>query len=125
MTMILNIHSEVTIGKHKGRSVNDILNIDKKEIFNLIKQGLLFDDEVLSIAGIKKSVRDVKVLQVFVEHEKDNKKYEKETASLSKILKEIRTLDNIPEIDENENINQITQNTNNSNEYEEIDIDNI
>lgn len=123
--MILNIHSEVTIGKHKGRSVNDILNIDKKEIFSLIKQGLSFDDEVLAIAGIKKSVRGVKVLQVFAEHEKDNKKYEKETASLSKILKEIRTLDNIPEIDENENINQITQNANNSNEYEEIDIDNI
>lgn len=116
---MLNINSEVYIGKYKGKIVKDILKNDKKEIFNLLKQGISFDDNVLSLAGIKKNIRNVKITQVFADHEKDTKIYEKETVSLSKILKEIRTLDSISEIDENINT------TDDSNGYEEIDIDNI
>lgn len=122
---MLNINSEVTIGKYKGKIVKDVLKNDKKEIFNLLKQGVLFDDNVLSLAGIRKNIRNVKITQVFTEHEKDTKIYEKETISLSKILKEIRTLDNISETDENDNNGQIINTTNDSNGYEEIDIDSI
>jgi hypothetical protein len=111
---MLNINSEVTIGKYKGKIIKDILKNDKKEIFNLLKQGVSFDDNVLSLAGIRKNIRNVKITQVFTEYEKDTKIYEKETISLSKILKEIRTLDNVSETDENDN-----------NGYEEIDIDGI
>ena len=122
---MLNINSEMTVGKYKGKTVKYILENDKKEIFNLLKQGVSFNDDVLSLAGIKKNIRNVKITQVFTEHKKDTKIYEKETASLSKILKEIRTLDNIPEIEENENAGQIANTTDDSNDYEEIDIDNI
>lgn len=124
MTM-LNINSVITVGKFKNKTVEYILNTNKKEIFNLIKQGLIFDDNVLSLAGIKKNVRDMKVVQIFTEHEKDNRVYEKETASLSKILKEIRTIDNVLEFDENDEINRVTQSSNTTNEYEEMDIDNL
>ena len=119
MYKTLNINSEITAGIHKGKTVKEVLENGKKEIFSLIKQGFSFDDEVLSLAGIKKNVRDVTIKQVFVEHEKDNKIYEKETTSLSKILKEIRTIDNI---DENEE-NNVNMPQNDSDEFEEINID--
>ena len=119
MNKALNINSVITSGNYKGKTVKDVLENGKKEIFNLIKQGFLFDDEVLSLAGIKKNVRDVTVENVFVEHEKDNKIYEKETTSLSKILKEIRTIDNI---DENEE-NGVSLSQNDNDNFEEINID--
>ena len=119
MYKTLNINSEITTGIHKGKTVKEVLENGKKEIFSLIKQGFSFDDEVLSLAGIKKNVRDVTIKHVFIEHEKDNKIYEKETTSLSKILKEIRTIDNI---DENEE-NNVNMPQNDSDEFEEINID--
>lgn len=124
MTKILNINSEIPSGPYKGKKVNDILSSNKKDIFKLLKEGLLFDDEVLSIAGIKKNIRDVKVEQILVEHEKDTKVYEKETTSLSKILKEIRTIDNVSESDENSN-SQSSDDDNDESEdgYFEIDTD--
>ena len=94
MNQTLNINSEITSGKYKGKTVGDLVT-DKKIIFTLIKQGVIFDDEVLSKAGIKKIIRDVKVEQILVDHEKDNKVYQKETTSLSKILKEINTIENV------------------------------
>lgn len=75
-----------------GENVRDIVG-DKKKVFSLIKKGIQFDDEVLEKAGIKKVVRDVEFKNVFVEHEKDKKTYEKDTVNLQKILKELRTLD--------------------------------
>lgn len=114
--MILNINSVIQNGKHKGKTIKDILDSNKKIIFELIKNGLLFDDEVLSIAGIKKNIRDVKVTHEFTEHEKDTKKYKKDTESLSKILKEIRVLDNLSENNGN-NTDSSVQN----NEYEDLD----
>lgn len=90
----LTINSIIDKGRYKGKKISDLI-ADKKAIFSLIKEGISFDDEVLTLSGIKKNVRDVKVKQVFVEHEIDTNVYAKETASLQKILKEIRTLDNI------------------------------
>ena len=115
--MVLNINSVIAKGEHKGKTVNDVLSIGKKEIFSLIKEGFSFDDNVLLMAGIKKNVRDVKVSNIFVEHEKDTKSYEKDTVSLSKILKEIRTIDNLDETIEAEIA--ASDDTNNE-DYEEV-----
>ena len=97
MLNVLHKNSEITTGRYKGKTVNEVLEKDKKEIFYLIKKGVSFDDEVLSMSGITKKTSNVRFSQVFVEHAKDNKIYEKDTASLSKILKELRTIDNLNE----------------------------
>ena len=114
--MALNINSTIPNGKHRGKKVRDVLSDNRKDIFSLIKSGLSFDDEVLSLAGIKKNIRDVKVVQVFTDHVKDTRKYEKDTESLSRILKEIRTLDNINESAE---APEQQQNGNTDNQYDE------
>lgn len=123
MTEKLHINSVISVGENKGKKICDIVT-NKKAIFNLIKQGVQLDDEVLLQAGIKKTIRNVKVEHVFVEHETDNKVYEKETTSLQKILKEIRTLD-----DNAVMTDEISQSTDrqieNSNDYDEINIDEI
>lgn len=121
MAKVLNINSEITTGKHKGKVVKDIISENKKEIFSLIKDGMLFDDEVLSMAGIKKNIRNVKVTQVFTKHEKDDKVYEKDKESLSKILKEIRTIDNLSEMVLPESPSDLNSNE----EYDEINVDEL
>lgn len=94
----LNIYSILDTGKYRGKKVGEMVdNKDKAELFKLIKKGYSFNDEVLSLIGIKKNVRDVKVSQILVDHVKDKKVYQKDTASLSKILKELRTIDNLNE----------------------------
>lgn len=98
MTKILNINSIIEKGKWKGKKVEEIISINKKTIFSLIKEGYLFSDEVLSKAGIKKRVKDVKIETVIIpERIKDNTHLEKDAASLSKILKELHTIDNAAE----------------------------
>lgn len=82
----------VNIGRHKKMLVSDLVKT-KGEIFNLIKKGLQFDDEVLKETHIKKTIRDVRVGTIIVPHQKENKTYEKETESLKNIIKSLNTLD--------------------------------
>ena len=115
--MTLKLDSTITEGEFKDKTVKEVLECGKKNIFSLIKTGLLFDDEVLSLAGIKKNIRDVKVTQICADHEKDTRVYQKETASLTKILKEIRTIDNIEETIVNNA--ETDEGIENSNDYDE------
>ena len=87
----LGINDIFEEGKYKGKKVSSVAS-NKKVIFDLLKTGCAFDDEVLEMAGIKKNVHDVKASTEVVEHEKDTKVYPKETESLAKILKEIEVL---------------------------------
>lgn len=92
-----------------NKQVIEIINDNKRNIFQLLKKGYEFDDEVLSLAGIKKNIKNVKTRNQIVEHDKDTKTYEIDKTPLHKILKEISTIDSysmtdklIKEIDDNE-----------------------
>lgn len=91
----LTLNDTINVGRNKKVLVSDLVGI-KGEIFKYIKKGFYFDDEVLEKAGIKRTVREVKVYNVFVEHDKKQKVkvYPKETESLKNILKSLHTLDN-------------------------------
>lgn len=92
----LNLDSIIEDGQYKGKKVFDLIS-DKKKIFNLISKGYILSDDVLQKTGIKKNIRDVKTETVIVEHEKDDRVYERDTMSVSKIIKDLET---------NERINQ-------------------
>lgn len=89
----LNLNSIIDNGVFKNKKVIDIVNNNKKDIFKLVKEGLYFDDEVLALAGIKKTIKNVKTSIQIVEHSKDTKVYEIDKTPLQKILKEISTIE--------------------------------
>lgn len=92
-------------GRYEGKTVEEIINKNRKAIFAMIKKGMRFNEEVLAMAHIKHIVHPPVVYTEIVHHDhKSNKKYEKDTAKIDDILKEINTLehegDNIPIEDE-------------------------
>ena len=89
----LKLDNIIEDGKYKGKMISELAS-NKKAIFELLKNGYNFDDEVLLQAGIKKTVRDIRTRTEVVEHEKDTKVYPKETVSISKILKDLETVVN-------------------------------
>lgn len=102
---ILHSNSVVeSTDKWNGKTVSELVE-KKGSIFNMVKKGYMFDDEVLSSANISHSTRDHHAYYVISDHEKDTKKYKKETASLKEIIEEISTLEHDdykeePEVDE-------------------------
>jgi hypothetical protein len=115
MDKILSMSDTINVGRNKKVLVSDLVGV-KGEIFNLIKKGLRFDDEVLKEAHITKTIRDVRINNCDIEHKPiKNKEYTKETESLKNILKSINTIDKIQESEnyvENENQEVIsTENT--------------
>ena len=93
----LTLNDTINVGKNKKVLVSDLVGI-KGEIFNYIKKGIWFDDEVLEKAGIKRIIREEKVETVFFDKKTKSeniKIYPKETESLKNVLKSINTLDNI------------------------------
>ena len=90
---LLNLESIIeSSDKYNGKKVEELVQ-KKGTIFQMIKKGYRFDDEVLKMANITKTIRDHKTELVIVDHEKDTKKYKKDTASLKEIIKEIDVLD--------------------------------
>ncbi len=120
MSKKLQINSIIDNGKYKGQKVSDLVK-NKKIVFSLIKDGIDFDDTVLSLAGIKRNIRDVKVKQVLIEHDVDTRTYAKETTSLQKILKELRTLDNV----DDENLNSFSNTVKETNSDDITDIEDL
>lgn len=111
----LGINDIFEEGKYKGKKVSSVVS-NKKAIFDLLKTGCAFEDEVLEMAGIKKNVHDVKASTEVVEHEKDTKVYPKETESLAKILKEIEVLNDPTKYYDNSN--DVSNETDNNKESE-------
>lgn len=89
----LKLNHIIEDGKYKGKKISELAS-NKKTIFELLKNGYNFDDEVLLQAGIKKTIRDVQIKTEVVEHIKDNKVYPKDTESITKILKDLQTVVN-------------------------------
>lgn len=89
----VKLNTVIEDGKYKGKKISELVS-NKKIIFEMLKDGYIFDEEVLIKAGIKKTVRDVKTTNEVVQHEKDTKVYPKETASISKIIRDLETVIN-------------------------------
>lgn len=114
MAKILDLKSRVPEGKYKEMIIEDSLIHDRKEIMNLIKKGYSFSSEVMETAGFIKHIRKVTTSLSIVEHKKDNRVYEKDTADIKSIIRSISTLDN----GEIETVDDI-ENTDNDNDYDE------
>ena len=113
----LSLESVIENGPYKGNTVRDIIKTDKKQLFDLIKRGVLFEEEVYKEARIQHNVRDYEIKHEVVDKIKlkDTKIYPKETESVKKIMESLLTLnntsydydDNYYNNDENENLNEI------------------
>lgn len=113
MKIKLGMDDVVNVGKNNKITVSELVPV-KGEIFNLIKKGFEFDDEVLEKAHIKKIVRDEKINNIIVEHTHEkNKTYNKESESLKNILKSLNTIDkqNEDTFLSEDNANQDTEET--------------
>ena len=94
MSKKLKLDDVIKLEKRKKVLVSDIVGL-KGKIFELIKEGFEFDDEVLDKAHIKKTCRDEMAYCQITDHkEKKKKEYAKDSESLKSILKSLSTLDN-------------------------------
>lgn len=98
----LNIDSVICSGKYKGRRMSDLVS-DKNAVFDLIREGQSLSDEVLSMAKIKRAVRNVRTFSEVVSHSKDDRIMDKDTESLSKIIKDLETIEKRPQNFEDDN----------------------
>lgn len=89
--MKLEIHSIIDKGEFKGKKVHKVLSEDKKNIFKMLKEGILFSDSVLEQAGIKKNVHSVTAVCSVVQHDNSEllKKLEIDKVDPSKIFEDI------------------------------------
>ena len=92
--VLLTMEDSINLGKGKKIAVTDLLKV-KGGVFEYIKNGYQFDDEVLEKAHIKKTIRNQRVTGEFATPRiTKTKTYEKDTESLKNILKSINTLEN-------------------------------
>ena len=84
----LTLDYVITKGKFKGKTIAEVIDINRHEIFNMIKKGFYFDDEVLKAAHITRHIRDSKIIQTIIDRKvvKDTKVYPKETKKVSEII---------------------------------------
>lgn len=81
-------------GKYNNCVVEDLVN-ETGVIFSLIKEGYMFDDEVLKCSHIKRTIRDSNVECVIRDkvNTEPQKSLGKDTASVKQILAEINTIE--------------------------------
>jgi len=88
---IYNFDTVLQQGRQKGKTVREVFDKDRSNIFKLIKKyGYSFSDEVLAAAHITKIVRDREVKLEWPRHlpDKSSKRYRKETKTIDQILDE-------------------------------------
>lgn len=88
---IYNFYTVLEEGRYKGKTVREVFDKDKSNIFKLIKKyGYSFSDDVLKSANITKIVRNREVKLEWPRHapDKNAKKYRKDTKTLEQILDE-------------------------------------
>ena len=118
----LNLESIIETGRHKGKTVSQIIETDKKIIFDLLKNGYNFEEEVFEKARIKHFIRDEKIIQEIVDRSdiKDTKIYPKDTDNLRKIMESILTLNNDNyTYDKDDSLANVDEISDINNEYDE------
>lgn len=92
---ILSLDSIIKKGKFNGKTVNQIIENDRKEIINLVKKGYSFSDEVFEKAKFKHQVRDNNIVLEVVDKPKTvNKPLNKDTEKLENIIESLSTISN-------------------------------
>ena len=114
----ISLKDKINDSNYKNKTIEEIININRKYIFELIKKGYDFDDEVLMKCNIKKTIKNQTVKLEIAEHQKDDKVYEKETESLKNIIKSLLIIDNQNITYEDVEI-EYDNKTENCNEFEE------
>ena len=88
---IYNFDTVLEEGRHKGKTVREVFDKDRSNIFKMIKKyGYSFDDEVLAAAHITKTIRNHEARLEWPRHvaEKNTKRYRKDTKTIDQILDE-------------------------------------
>ena len=99
--MIYGMDDTITYGRIKQKTPRRIIEKNKHKIFDLIKNGLEFSDEVLKEARITKTISNERVYLEICEHkhETSTKKLPTDKAPIGQILEELA---NLGAIDKNE-----------------------
>ena len=92
----LNLNSIITVGKYNGKTVNEIIEEDRKAIIYLCQKGFYFEDEVFKKARYKHIIRDEKIIFEFVDKikQKPQKIYKKDTENIKNIIEGLSTINN-------------------------------
>ena len=92
----LTLDYVITKGKFKGKTIAEVIDIDRHEIFNMLKKGFYFDDDVLKTAHITRHIRDSKIIHTIIDHKtvKDTKVYPKDTKKVSEIIDSMNYINN-------------------------------
>jgi hypothetical protein len=127
--VIYNFDTVLPEGRHKGKTVREVFDKDKSNIFKLIKKyGYSFDDEVLAAAHITKIVRNHEARLEWPRHvaDKNAKKYRKDTKTIEQILDEFDDERmKIKDVADNKETAPKSNSKNPETEYDEIKIDEI
>lgn len=124
---IYNFDTVFQEGRYKGKTVQEVFDKDKSNIFKLIKKyGYSFDDEVLAAAHITKIIRNHEVRLEWEHHvaDKNSKKYKKDTKTVEQILNELDD-ERMNIKDLNNNKEHISKKKKPETEYDEIKLDEI
>lgn len=88
----ISIGDRINVGKSKDIPVVDLIK-EKGKIFSMIKEGYVFDDEVLSAAHVTKVIRDERVYSTVKDKGVERiKKLPKDTVSIKQIISELNTI---------------------------------
>ena len=84
------------INNYEGKTARELIEKSQnRDIWKLIKRGIRFDDEVLNVCRISKSVRDEKTFWEVVSRPqaKPSKTYKKDTANYEEIVESLSHVD--------------------------------
>lgn len=92
--MVYGMDDQLSYGRIKGKTPRQLIEKNKRKIFDLIKNGFSFDDDVLKNAGITKKITNVRVYNSFCDHYSgETKKMPKERLSYDRIMEELSMTD--------------------------------
>lgn len=106
----LKLTDTINKGEFKGKTIQTIIDNNKKDLFKLCQLGYQFNEEVYDYAGYKHTIRDINAYNQIIDNKckKEDKVYPKESESLYKILRNLLTIEKAY-INENNNIEEITE----------------
>lgn len=83
------MESTIKIGTKDEKKVSDLVK-EKGRIFAMIKDGYIFDDDVLNAANITHVIRDVQIKNIITDKSSEkNEKLRKDTVSAKQIISEL------------------------------------
>lgn len=89
---ILGMESTIKIGTNSEKKVSELVN-ETGYIMSLIKEGYIFDDEVLSAAHITRTIRNVRFEHIVTDKSAEQMpKLRKDSVSAKQIISELNSI---------------------------------